>query len=385
MAGSLQIAEVVRVVSVIAISAAVVLGGCFYTDPINQRPSVEIMQLSSSQVFRGDQVNLNAITNDPDNNPVSVSWEAYACTDATPAPDGSRPGCDSSSIASGTNQLFGFMTPDYRHDGITPVGAMYVTLDAVDSLGAAAKPGQELIITVADAPPTIVLTAQPRDGFVVNIPLPLFARVGDPDDGPARVTVTWTASSPSGSESLTTETSQPIGSDGSQLQLGTTLVPNVIGTWNVQASATDPSGVVTTTGSDFVITPDEPPCLETWSPATPPSGDALPIDAPTLFQVLVVDDDLDPYPPVPSDPILGTTTFAWSLLPPGATTRVALSATGAGVALDPASYQPGDIVELRVQIYDRTNTPVTCDDDDPTCSIGANQCIQRLTWNVEMQ
>jgi hypothetical protein len=382
VAGSLQIVEVVRV---IAISAAVMLGGCFYTDPINQRPSVEIEQLSSSQVFRGDLVNLNAITDDPDDNSVVVSWEAYACSDATPAPDGSRPGCDSSSIASGTNPLFSFMTPDYRHDGATPVGAMYVTLDAVDSLGAAAKPGQELIITVADAPPTIALSAQPREGYVVNIPLPIFARIGDPDDGAARVTVTWIASSPSGSEPLTTESSQPLGSDSTQLQLGTTLVPNVVGTWNVQATATDPTGAATTIGSDFVITPDEPPCLETWTPATPPTGDALPIDVATLFQVLVVDDDLDPYPPVPSDPILGTTTFAWSLLPPGATVRVALSATGPGVALDPASYQPGDIVELRVQIYDRTNTSVTCDDDDPTCSIGANECIQRLTWRVEMQ
>jgi hypothetical protein len=385
VAGSLQIAEVVRTVRAIAIGVAVMVGGCFYTDPINQRPSVEIEQLSSSQVFRGDLVNLNAITDDPDGNAVSVSWEAYACTDATPQPDGSRPGCDPSSIASGTSSLFSFMTPNNRHDGTTPVAAMYVTLDAVDSLGATARPGQELIITVADAPPTIAVALQSRNGYVVNIPLPIFARVGDPDDGAAAVTVEWTASSPTGSETLTTESSQPLGSDSTQLQLGTTLVPNVVGTWNVQATATDPTGAATTMGSDFVITPDEPPCLETWTPQAPPTGDALPIDTPTLFQVLVVDDDLDPYPPVPSDPILGTTTFAWSLLPPGATTRVALSATGAGVALDPASYQPGDVVELRVQIYDRTNTPVTCDDDDPTCSIGANQCMQRLTWQVEMQ
>ncbi|HEY1550272.1 MAG TPA: hypothetical protein VGG28_20735 [Kofleriaceae bacterium] len=369
----------------IAIGTAVVLGGCFYTDPINQRPSATIKQLSSTQVFRGDLVNLTAMTDDPDGNSVSVSWQAYACTDATPQPDGSRPGCDSSSIASGIDPLFSFMTPDYRHDGSTPVGAMFVTLDAVDSLGADASQQQQLIITVADAPPQLAITEQPRDGFVVNIPLPIFARVGDPDDGPSRVSVAWTASSPSGSEQLATETTQAIGSDGVQLQLGTTLVPNVVGTWNVEVTATDPSGAATTVGSDFEITPDEPPCLATWTPETPPTGDALPIDAATLFQVLVVNDDLDPYPPVPSDPILGETTFAWSLLPPGGTTREPLSATGAGVALDPSSYQPGDIVELRVQVYDRTNTPVACDDDDPTCSIGANECFQRLTWRVEMQ
>ena len=123
-----------------------------------------------------------------------------------------------------------------------------------------------------------------------------------------------------------------------------------------------------------------------WSEALLESYFGLPPDGnPEPVRILVVTDDLDPYPPMPSDPVLGETTFAWSLLPPGATTREPLSATGAGVALDPASYQLGDIVELRVEIYDRNHTAIPCDDSDPTCSIGANACTQRLTWRVEMQ
>jgi hypothetical protein len=371
-------------VNPIGVMGAIAIGGCFYTDPINQRPSIEIVQLSSSQVFRGDIVNLNATADDPEGNAITLDWNAYACTDATPAPDGSRPGCDTSSIASGTSMLFSFTTPDYRHDGLTPVGAMFVTLDAVDSLGAAAKPGQELIIPVADAAPQIALAAQVQSGYVVGYPVPIFARIGDPDDGANRLTVAWTASSAMSSQQLTTESSTPVGSG--ELQLATAFTPDVIGAWTIQASVTDPSGSATTASLPLEITPDEPPCLETWTPSAPPPGDSLPIDQPTLFQVLVVDDDLDPYPPETGNPILGTTTFAWSLLPPGATSWTALSATGAGVALDPSSYQPGDVVELRVQIYDRdpAHAPM-CDLDDPTCSVGADQCIQRLTWQVEMQ
>ncbi len=379
MAGSLQIVADVRVL----VAAVVVFAsGCFYTDPINQRPSLEIEQLSSSQVFRGDLVNLNAVADDPNGDAVALDWRAYACTDATPAPDGSRPGCDPAAVASGNTPLFSFTAPRNRQDGTTPVGAMYVTLDAIDSGGAAAKPGQELIITVDDAPPTIALSAEPRSAYVVGIPVPIFAKLGDPDDDPAQVLFTWTAFSPSSSEPLTTESATPI--DG-MLQLATTLEPDVLGTWTVQAFATDSSNVTTPQSLTLEVTPDEPPCLTTWTPAAAPAGDALPISMATLFQVLIVTDDLDPYPPVPSDPVLGETTFSWSLLPPGATTREPLSATGAGVALDPASYQLGDVVELRVEIYDRNHTAIPCADSDPTCSIGANSCIQRLTWTVEMQ
>ena len=55
-------------------------------------------------------------------------------------------------------------------------------------------------------------------------------------------------------------------------------------------------------------------------------------------------------------------------------------------SLDPASYQPGDIVELRVEIKDRKNTAITCADANPTCStISDNACIQRQTWRVEVR
>ena len=106
---------------------------------------------------------------------------------------------------------------------------------------------------------------------------------------------------------------------------------------------------------------------------------------PTLFQVHVVADDLDPYPTI-DDPYLLPTKFTWSLLAPGSTRQVLTGVSGNSVALDPASFQPGDIVELRVEIYDRTNDAITCADGVATCSvIGDNNCLQRQTWRVEVR
>src|SRR5262249_40166864 len=107
---------------------------------------------------------------------------------------------------------------------------------------------------------------------------------------------------------------------------------------------------------------------------------------PTLFQVLVVDDDLDPYPSSPADPVLGTTQFTWSIVPPGGSRQTLAGVTGAGVALDPASYASGDIVELRVDVQDRNHIAVNCPANQPSCSVISDPtCTQRLTWEVEIR
>ena len=106
-----------------------------------------------------------------------------------------------------------------------------------------------------------------------------------------------------------------------------------------------------------------------------------------MFQVPLVGDDLDAYPPIQGATQFGTTVFAWSILPPGATVRQTLAgATGNAIALDPAAFTPGDVVELRVEIFDRHHTALPCDDSAATCSITASpSCLQRQTWRVEVR
>src|SRR5262249_37044104 len=137
----------------------------------------------------------------------------------------------------------------------------------------------------------------------------------------------------------------------------------------------------------FSVGPDQPPCIAQVQPVVPPDGVSLPIDEPTRFQVPLVTDDLDPYPPLVGDPHFGTTAFAWSILAPGSSTRQLLvGATGNSVELDPSAFTPGAIVELRVEIFDRNHTAIPCPDDAPVCEINAQSgCIQRQTWRVEVR
>ena len=218
----------------------------------------------------------------------------------------------------------------------------------------------------------------------------MFAKYGDPDDGPARVDLTWNVFTPPSQPTytLTALTVQQNPSDVAHLQAGETLVPQGSGLWTVQVIAADPLHMMASATQQMTIQVDPPPCLEQWTPIAPPAGDELPLSQATLFEALVVQDDLDPFPPVPGDPILGETTFVWSLLPPNGSAFQTLAATSNSVALDPADYTPGDTLQLRVEVFDRNTkgTALPCDVSDPTCAItGDSSCIQRLTWDVEVQ
>jgi len=77
-------------------------------------------------------------------------------------------------------------------------------------------------------------------------------------------------------------------------------------------------------------------------------------------------DDLDVYPPQPDDEVLGTTEFTWLVKAPGQPTHVLVPGRAAtAFAVDPASYTPGDLLEVRVEIYDRMPEAMNCG-TDPT-------------------
>jgi hypothetical protein len=363
----LQHNEIVRLVPFLAL-----VPGCLYFDPVNQRPSIDIIQQSSQVVPRGGTVALDAEADDPEGQAVWFQWHVYACADATAAV-----GCDADPFFTSLDASIQFPVPLVR-DGGSPVQSVRVQLDAVDSLGATAKPSQELVIAVSDAAPVVMLRADSAYGYVIGAPVVVYATVSDADD-PSIAPLDWTVFGPVG-PSFTPDPVDPMNPDTAR-----TFVPTATGPWTVRVTATDPVGETDVESVTPTIVADSPPCLAQTAPIAAPPGQAWPMTDATLFQVLVVQDDLDRYPTNPSDPILGAPTFTWSLLPPGATTRhVMTGATGASVALDPASYTPGDLLELRVEIADRNHTPIPCAEAAPTCSIGADSCIQRLTWRVEV-
>jgi hypothetical protein len=364
------------------------LAGCFYTDQINQRPGIEIVQNPDDLVvYRDSMVTLEAESNDPENHIVFFQWRAYACT---PSPDCDAEPFDTNvtnDATPGTSRKeWTFRVPKTLADMTTPVQVVRVVLEAQDDFGAIARPQQELLIPILNHAPELKVTSNARYQEIVDTPIELSARVGDADDGPASVEVTWKVYSPMNQPPFTlVDFDIPDDDPEHYFQLGKRFTPKGDGLWKVEVTATDPLGGSSTETLEINVRPDGPPCLSQWAPITAPTGSALPLTEPTLFRINVVSDVLDPFPTIPGDAQLGTTKFAWSIKQPGSGTRDPLSVTSNQASLDPVNYQPGDIVELRVEIQDRNNTTITCADNLATCSvISDNNCIQRLTWRVEV-
>lgn len=368
---------------VLAAAALAAPAGCFYVEPINQRPSLDIRPFSSDSVFRGATITLEAIASDPEQEQVKLDWRVLGCTDAVaPAT------CDDNPMFTGSEPEATFRVAPFRADPdgagpapAPPVESLRVVLEGSDDRGAAARPSQLLILPVVNAPPTVALRLGADRATVVTTPIDVYAKVGDPDDRPENVTVEWTVFSPSQVPGALTDVAVPDGGDPDHLQQGKRFTPQVTGNWDVMVVAIDRLGVRTEQHLIITVAADAPPCIDAWEPAA--SAATTPITEPTLIQVRQVRDDLDPFPTAAGDPILEEPTFAWSAKI-GAGPRQPLGNPVNSLAFDPQAYAPGTIVELRVEIFDRRATPITCADDALTCSvISEPTCIQRQTWRLE--
>jgi hypothetical protein len=266
------------------------------------------------------------------------------------------------------------------------IQAIVVTLEARSDRGAKALPdGNNEVFAVGNASPVFELHTESHS-LAVGAPIDVIATYGDVDSELDGITLQWTVTPP-GSPGPYSFDGVPIAQDPgdpSHRKAGKRLTPTATGSWDVQVTASDPDGGSTTHVLSIPVVPDQPPCLRQWLPTVPPAGATLPISTPTVFQVPLVDDDVDPYPPISATPQLA---FAWSILRPGAAQReVQVGATGNAIVLDPAAFTPGDVVELRVEISDRQRTPLPCDDAAATCSIMSSpSCLQRQTWRVEVR
>lgn len=374
-----------RVAATLAAIGSLAAGGCIYIDPINQRPSLDIRQTSSEQVHRGDDVELEAIANDPEENDVEFRWNIRACTDAAVPSD-----CDPVPLFDGASRTASFRVPPFREDVdgdgpaiAAPVASLRVVLTGEDDRGADARPAQLLIIPVLNAPPTLRLSSSSTDGTsVVTMPIEVHAKYGDADDTHENVSRAWTLVSPTGAESPLVEFD--VQDDAGQpefAQVGVGFTPTVTGRWTVRVAATDRTGEHADAAVEVQVVADGPPCLALWNPLASPIP--TPLTELKQFEVNQVRDELDAFPRMSDQPFFGETTFQWSLLV-GQEPRRMLGNTTERVALDPSAYTPGTILELRVEIFDRNATPIPCADAAATCSvISQANCIQRQTWRVE--
>jgi hypothetical protein len=380
MAGWLQHRQCVRLV----ICVGMLLTGCMYLDPINQKPRISPVDCvitgspgrSCDLVHRGDLLELTVDLNDRDGDPTkaSFSWKAYRCS------DGKANACDDNAYVEQDTPMAKIEVPS----DLAGVHSILVDLEARDERGAAAdqSPGY----TINDAP--TLETRQAAHSYVVGGPVELYAKYGDLDDGPLGVALQWDVLAPAPSAVPLTDLAVP--PDFTDLQhttAGKLLVLDRTGAWDVRVTASDGMNAPVEKHFQFAAGPDEAPCIAQSQPVVPPVDAALPIAEPTRFQVPLVTDDLDPYPPLSDDPHFGTAAFAWSILAPDSPGRqILVGATGNSVELDPDAFTPGDIVELRVEVFDRKQTAIPCPDADATCSVSTQPaCIQRQTWRVEVR
>jgi hypothetical protein len=370
-------------VVVVAASTAIGVSGCFFGAQLDERPSVAIVDQPTTTVYRGQAVTLTADTSSPTGNAVSVQWEIYACTNASDQ----NTDCDALAFDSDTTDTTTFTVPLTREDG-TPTLAVRVLLTAVDDLGATARPTQELILPIGDHPPALVLAQSSAHDDAVGSHVVLDVQVSDPDDEPSLVSLSWSVATPSPGASYTLSTATIVGSNATDVTYESELDAQVTGGWTVAVTATDPEGATTTQDFAITINSDLPPCIVSPSPDADPTQTYPLVDA-TLFEVPIVTDDLDVYPPSQSgDPDFGVATFHWSIEEPGGSDFAPLDVTGNGVPLDPSTYNSGDVIQLRVEAHDRVDRSAafTACGDAATCTLDLSRptCLQRITWTVEV-
>jgi len=365
-----------------SVVASVGLGGCFYVEPINQRPSLDIRRETADDPFRGDTLTLFAVADDPEDHLVHFGWRVYLCEDAARFET-----CDPEAAITGTENELAITVPHLRADpdGAGPMTApavesLRVVLEGRDDYGAIAKPTDVDTIGVRDRIPEVVLRAANDYGFLIGTPVELFAKYTDGDDALDALAVTWVVYSPSNvainleDRAVAQDPAEP-----AYRTAGKRFVPTATGSWKIEVRVTDPLGNEQLETMTVVVKEDRPPCVVQAQPIVPPVGQVLDVTEPTLFQINV-DDDLDRWPLVAGDLLRQPPTFAWTVKAPGGARQPAGS--GNSIAFDPAAFVPDSLVEVRVEIADRNATPLTCADADPTCSVVSTACIQRQTWKV---
>ena len=270
-----------RLLPVLALST-----GCFYVDPINQRPSIEISTAArASGVARRCRSRSTARRPTPRARTVKFTWRAYACTDGDHAA-----GCDQmpydGSDCRRSRSPSRSCAPISRID----VTRCRVVLEGSDDHGATAKPEPVLVIPIGDAPPVLeVGKVRCARRYVDQHAGHAVREDSDPDDdvGAGRRS-TGTCSRPRRARRSRSTTPAPIRSTPSTSRRRRRSCRTAAGKWTIAGHRHGSAGRQTVA---HIVMPTSPPIRCRASrrtirrdarSASPP----LPLSDPKLFSVL---------------------------------------------------------------------------------------------------
>jgi hypothetical protein len=342
--------------------------GCFYTDPINARPVVDIEVFGASPpAHKLDDLQFGIGTSyDPDGDGLSYRWEIFACDDT---------GACAERLDSSIESFIAHTIDDKR--------SRRVTLTLTDDHGAVAF--TSLDVPVENQGPVVKIVrddthVSPSGCFTVGRRIDFTVTTADLDMDP--LTLAWMLEPPAASNPNVRE-------DGEVGASGYFVRPDVIGQWTLRATVDDGDGGTDEDVTTTCVEADQPPCLVTTDPPAPP-GAVVIVErdgGPRHFTVESVSDDLDPYPTPAGggDDELGPARFRWALAPQGAPLPVLPGTNVPDFVLDPSGYAPGTRLDLRVEVADRREVWPTCAPGQSTCSAAGDACQQRLTWTVEIR
>jgi hypothetical protein len=249
-----------------------------------------------------------------------------------------------------------------------------VALTVVDKHGARSSLATQRYIP-ADTAPTVTMRPQGMrnpDGTYLLAHAIDFEATGSDSDGDT-VTYHFSVEAPPQSDPDAILVTQPG-------ERNLRLVPDAPGVYTVIATVDDGYGLTGTARVSVTVGEDQPPCIAATSPTWSPEATVLVFraDGTRRFAVDSVTDDLDGYPGSGIE-------FRWLVSAPGEPLVEVPGHDLPDLLLDPSGLDPGDRIDVRVEIADRVARTLPCGMDQAACSIGGNACFQRLTWTVEVR
>src|SRR5262245_28209901 len=325
--------------------AALLLSGCVYTDPVNQRPVIDQMQVAPPPTrFDKDVV---------------VTYDVYD-------PDG-----DDFDVHADVMEVSAFMAGRYQlRFRPTGPGSYHVKVSATDSLGADSGERQ-IIVEVPNmapqvGPPPFTADEAPTSGqYPLGTTFTVQPPTIDDDDHDPQPSVTYETISPSGQRA-------EIAAMGSFTAI-------TDGPYEIDVTVTDPNGPSSTARTMVSVAADRAPCILGTAPdASTPHLPAF-VGQTKRLAVTRVDDDLNPWPPTTH----GAAQFQWLIKNPGDTDfRVVAGATQAFFDIDGSLHTVGDEVLVRVIVTDPAHAAPSCPPEQPRCDY-VGGCPGRLTWDLE--